>query len=533
MTRPGGEGQLPRRPEARPAADGGTLPAGAATPVTTPPPAVAAPPSPEPPRESAAAVSQSLEERLAAATAAGGLTVLPPDFGDAQGDWTTVRAGDPFTILYLDYRQADRISPEMVSRHRELLQRFWQEKLRSMTQGAARFAILKKYGGPEESERLIRSYPEVIENARQQLITRGGIEQAHRAIVDERESIACRRIDEKLEDFLVDLVLQPEEIRSLLLFGEREGVPAAKVANRIHERFRGRGLVAETEPAGATLEARLLSTAWIHPSRRRTETITVAAAAPQRKQSLLVPVLLFSIVVVLVLLTAAALRSSRRVDVPVATVTASAPQVVSAETTFSSSQTESAVESRTETQAAPVEASVLPTAEPAATAPTEREPAPAIDTSGIERERLRGELASIEQDPDPRSALDRLTTLEQTLGSRYADERIAATKLRAGLERVLLLRQLEQEKQAAEARALAEREREWEQRIAAIEELMKQPNYSGAKTLADQLLAAPDVPPPIADRGRRLRDQAVDELQKIFSGATVKSRTGRAPRRQQ
>jgi hypothetical protein len=530
VSRPDAEGHLPRRPRKDESADGGALPSATAGPAATPaaPPAPRAPePQHEPQRDSEPPATQSLQERLAAITAAGGLTALPADFGDVHGDWLTVRAADPFTVLVLDHRQADRISPEMVSRHRELLQRFWQEKLRSMTQGAARFAILKKYGGPEESERLVRSYPELIENAYQQLITRGAIDEAHRRIVEEKESIVCRRLDEKLDDFLVDLVLQPEEVRSLFLFGESEGLRSGTVADRIQARLRVKGLVPEGEPGGATLEARLLSTAWVHPSKRRSE-VVAAIAAPPRKASLLVPLLLFSMVVVLVLLAAAALRSAGHREQSIAEASSSTHEIVSTETA-PSTQTTTVTAQSVLTPETQVPEPVEPP--PAATETVEREPsAPAVDVA--EQQRIREELAAIEREPEPQSGLDRLSLLEPTLSAHYVDERIAAAKLRSDLERALLLRQVEEEKRVAGERAAADREREWMQRIAAIEELMKQPNYSGAKTLADQLLASPDVPPSIAERGRELRDQAVLELQKIFSRATVKSRTGRAPRRQ-
>src|SRR5688572_11740104 len=66
----------------------------------------------------------SLDERLSAVTNGGGFDGLPPEFGDVAGDWTTVRSDNPFTVLCLDWRSAARIPPELVERHRDLLQRF-------------------------------------------------------------------------------------------------------------------------------------------------------------------------------------------------------------------------------------------------------------------------------------------------------------------------------------------------------------------------------------------------------------------------
>ena len=131
------------------------------------------PPEPQPPP----APPSTLKERLEAATLAGGLVELPANFGDPTGDWETVKSENPFEALYLDYRHADKVTPEIVGRHREILHRFWREKLKSMTQGTARLTILAKYGGEYESDRLVRGYPERIDRAYHCLSTGSGIEE--------------------------------------------------------------------------------------------------------------------------------------------------------------------------------------------------------------------------------------------------------------------------------------------------------------------------------------------------------------------
>jgi hypothetical protein len=523
------EGVLPSRVES--ADERGMLPPVVSDEMVTPSPVPPETPSVPVTTDATIVDSRSIEERLAAITAAGGLTVLPPNFGDANGDWTTVSSENPFIVLCLDPSQANCIEPEMVAHHRELLQRFWQEKLRSMSQGAARYAILKKYGGSDESERRVRSYPELIERAYEQLATRSGIEAAARRIERERETLVGERVDQKLEDLIVDGVLQPEEVRVLLEFGEREGVRRPVVAERIQQQLQRRGFVGGIELDGdAALEARLLSTAWMHPAGRPETTTTMVVVAPKKK-SLLLPLFAFSLVVVLALLVAVALRTSEMprvqdsVVLPATSVQIeSTAQVPPAESSTQPPLTATVV---TATLAsAKVTSQDLPLSTATAEKPTN------VDTENLRR--VREELLVIKDvgGRDPQAALDRLSILEQGLGVENVAERLEAVQLRSAFEKALLLEERARAMEAAAEQARVEREREWDRRIASVEELMKQPNYSGAKALADQLLADPEIPPAAFERVKQLREAALAELQRIFAGAKVKSKTGRSSRGQ-
>ncbi len=517
-------------PSRAPLFDEGALPSVAPAGIATVPPNVTgtkAPISPgEDPPKGSQAVS-SLEDRIAQTTAAGGLTELPAGFGDPRGGWETVRSDNPFTVLFVDGGQAHRVTPEITSRHRDLLQRFWQEKLRSMSQGAARVSILHKYGGAEESERVIRGYPEAIERAYQKLATRDGIDSAYRTLVRERESQVLTRVDEKLDDYLVDFVLQPDELRALLAFAEREGIAPDAVLEHVQERLRILGYVPEHEPSGETKESRFLSTAWMHPS--VLPTILPAPPAVTRQRGVLLPLLAFSAVVVLVLVVAAALRSAR-VDHPQNLVThATTTRAPQRETPPPVSPNSSPAE-RPPALSLPIHTDPKPPAAP----PLEH----TANDRSAEHQRVLAEVASIRDaiGSDPQAALTRVSELEKNIRSDDADARVAAASVRSDIEKALLTKDLEAQKaaseQAAADAARVQRDREWQQRLAQVEELMRQPNYSGAKALADRIVAESDVPPEIAKRARELGDHAVAELQKIFSKATVKSKTSRPSREQ-
>lgn len=516
VPRPGG--QIP------PSAPGGTPVAG---------PATAATERIEPPAAATAAPPLSRAERIAAATRAGGLAALPASFGDTDGDWVTVRSENPFEVLYLDDHQAQQITPEIVSRHRELLQNFWREKLKSLSQGAARVAILRKYGGEHEAEALVRSYPGRIEDAYHRLSTFGGIEEEYRKIVTRQQKAFFARLDEKLTDFLVDSELQPQEIKALFELADREGVARELVAVRVQERVRAAGLVSDGDVSGTTLEQQLLSSSWAHPS-RRAQPPPAPSPEPRIRMS---PLLLFSLAVVLVLLIGAALAAYRMKPAPPAE--SEETDTIPVNTDLPDVQTAQALPR----ESAPVES--VPPAQPlpAAPDPIEEPAAPLVGSGETEpplptapppvaeppavspeaRASARTELDDIRalSTTDPDMALERASRLESTLAAHsqeFAEERVELANLRAEIQTAVV-----------QGRIAEERNQRWEQRLAQIESLSQQGNYSAAKKLADELLGEPDVPESIAARARKLAEEAVAKLQEVFSKAKVKSKTNRAP----
>lgn len=471
-----------------------------------------------------------LEERLAAATRTGGLLELPKDFGDAGGDWGTVRSENPFEVLYLDYRQASRITPEVVSRHRDLLQRFWQEKLKSMTQGAARLAILAKYGGVEQSERLVRSYPDLIERAFHRLSTIGGIEEAYREIITRQQKAFFARIDEKLDDFLIDSVLQPEETRALLALADREGVARELVAAHVQDRLRAAGLISEEAVLGATIEQQLLSSVWIHPSRKASAPPPLPPE-PRKTYPLLLALigLVLIVGVVMFLYQAQPAPSPAPVDPP-------APDAPTEIDTAPSGETAGVEppEFKPEIEPAPtqndVAASAIPGRREEVPSPLpEVSPAPPV-ISLEERQAVQGDLEEIRalRADDPQRALDLVEELDSRLGERrqeFAEERLALGILKAEIQSSMeRARERNEEARKREEERLAR----YEQSLAHIASMSQKGNFSGAKDLAEELLKEPDLPEPIALRARELADDAVRKLQEVWSGAKVKSRTKRS-----
>lgn len=247
-----------------------------------------------------------LGQRLASITRAGGLVELPPDFGDAGGLWLTIGSTSPFEVLLLDWRQAESITQEVVARHRNLLHGFWGETLRSMSQGAARISILKKYGGEHESDRLVQSYPGRIDSAFHRISTLRGIAEAHQEIVREIWAVTLAALDLMLDAFLVDQVLQPEEVKALFGKSDAAKVPREVVAEHLYRRIVEAGLTRDGGAVAGSLEEQLFSGAWRHPSRRVAVRPPEPDAAPLPRRRLL-PALSVSAAVVGVLASAATL----------------------------------------------------------------------------------------------------------------------------------------------------------------------------------------------------------------------------------
>jgi len=136
---------------------------------------------------------------------------------------------------------------------------------------------------------------------------------------------------------------------------------------------------------------------------------------------------------------------------------------------------------------------------------------------------------------DPNGALQRLQQLDSSLAAHpqeYAAERLDLANLRGQIQGAIMEGKLTEERkriqEESEVNAQKERMKEWEQRLAQIESLSKQGNFSGAKTLADRLLSEQNVPESIAIRAQKMADEAVAKLQAIFSKAKVKSKTARS-----
>jgi hypothetical protein len=471
----------------------------------------------------------AIEARIAAITTAGGLMKLPDGFGDRGGDWASVRGRSAFEILFLDWRQAERITPEMVARHRALLTAFWTETIGAMTQGSGRVSVPDLYGGEHRSAELVQSYLPTIEQAFSRLSTREDIAGAYKSLFLERQDNILARLDEQLTVCLFDKALQPAETRALFEFADREGIARDLVATHVANRLVAEQILPIGPVSGATGAERLLSTTWAHDS------VKPKPPDTPKPRNRFVPVFLFSIAVVLVLVVSSALWSRR-------TAATAAGSVVQPSTSTQALPTGRVPE---EPQLSPVQTTKnRPIEKPRASGPVSKnsEPTtpPAVTpvVSAEQRRAVHNRIEAIRRlaDSDPKAAVEQVTELDSGLAeheNEYASERLEVANIRGQLQSILMEQRLTEERtraqQETDARAQQERDKQWEQRLAQIDSLSKQGNYSGAKSLADQLLGEPNLPQPIATRAKGLSDDAVAQLQKIFSDTKVNAKTTRSP----
>jgi hypothetical protein len=208
------------------------------------------------------AEAPSQAERIRAATAAGGLQALPDGFGDAQGDWQTVQADEPFRRLYLDWRQAARITPEIVRRHHDLLRGFWKDVILRMQTGAAGGQIARRYGGRYASPEMVKSYPGELEQALQRLADAEGIRSAAEELSARRLAQVRERLDPLVRQSLLDGALSNDEAEALVDEGTRQGLSREETAQLVLATLRERGFTPADRVTSASPVDQLVGTRW-------------------------------------------------------------------------------------------------------------------------------------------------------------------------------------------------------------------------------------------------------------------------------
>jgi hypothetical protein len=202
----------------------------------------------------------TLRERLAEATSRGGLRTLPAGFDDADGDWQTVLSDDVFERLYLDRRQWQNITPEMVVRHADLLTEFWKQKHAVLSQGAAKLLIVRKFGG---NELKIRTYPAEIQAACEALRAPERIVAAGEKARQVRIKVGREKLDESIRLALADGQFVDVEARVFLARAAAVDLSEQEVREFLLERLQAKRLrpIVNGQPSG-TVPEDLFSVTW-------------------------------------------------------------------------------------------------------------------------------------------------------------------------------------------------------------------------------------------------------------------------------
>ena len=204
----------------------------------------------------------TLQQRITASTKAGGLKSLPGDFDAQNGDWKCITATEPFAVLYLDYRQAMFITPDMVASNFALLDKFWSTKKAFLNTGSNRTGFKRKYSHPEgadNGDRIIDNSTIIIKTAYDKLSAKEGIER----YFDEINNVRIRNGAEKLADSIQQMtargIASKTNIETCIAQGLKYELLENETATLIKKKFDELGFLPYDNTAGNNLLEQLLS----------------------------------------------------------------------------------------------------------------------------------------------------------------------------------------------------------------------------------------------------------------------------------
>lgn len=194
------------------------------------------------PEEGTHPISENtLKERILKSTMEGGLTKIPDNFNDKDGDWIVVKSENVFEILYLDYEQCRNITPEIVENNYKILKLFWDEKIATMT-GPAKTQIINKYGGSDGTERTLQGYPIKLGKAYKKL-NDTGIEGCFNEIDSERKKAGEHELQQVLDVTLADGKYELSEWNAVLQSGRRWNLKDDEIREFLLKNLHGQGFI--------------------------------------------------------------------------------------------------------------------------------------------------------------------------------------------------------------------------------------------------------------------------------------------------
>lgn len=205
--------------------------------------------------------ASALRERIARFMAIPEPSALPAGFDEAQGDWQTIQQSDPFTQLYLD-PSLSGVTAERAKLHHDLLAAFWQEKVDRLNQGTVAGPILRKYGGREQSKRVIVENRQRVEEAWRRLRDAESIQRERQRLADERRAAGFAALRPSMEVMVADDSFVRAESNLLFAKGLEMGLTEIEVAVFVESELRARDFLAAGIPTGHTLAMQIRSCDW-------------------------------------------------------------------------------------------------------------------------------------------------------------------------------------------------------------------------------------------------------------------------------
>ncbi len=203
------------------------------------------------------ATEVDVQSHLYHTTRYGGLDTAPQSFEDKGGHWQTIRSDNPFEVLFLDYTQYKAITPDIVKKNYEVLQKFWDGK-RLLMNGGARERIKARYG-----EETVNNAHKILEAAYNKLKTAEGIELYYREIEKKRYQNGIAAIQELADLSLDDGELTRKEAARIAAKGIDNGLSEEEVKDYLLTRLKEAGF----QPRSSAQHDHVFDNQWMTDSK--------------------------------------------------------------------------------------------------------------------------------------------------------------------------------------------------------------------------------------------------------------------------
>jgi len=153
---------------------------------------------------------QNYKERIKYYTSIGGLDEIPNGYDEKDGDWKHILSDNPFEVLYLDYKQIDKINEKIIQKNYNTLKKFWSKKQELYRTGivATRDQLKKRYG-----ENTLENALRFLDNAYNKLSS--NIKETYKEVDRKRFENAKEYLKRFLSIALADGILTDEEEREI------------------------------------------------------------------------------------------------------------------------------------------------------------------------------------------------------------------------------------------------------------------------------------------------------------------------------
>ncbi|MFH1004335.1 MAG: zinc ribbon domain-containing protein [Bacteroidota bacterium] len=220
--------------------------------------------------------NENTRNNISENTEEGGLETIPENFDEPNGDWKIINSSNPFEILFLDWKNKT-VSPAIVKRNFETLQKFWLEKTSVLDNAGNREIFKNKYGAGTVENSLV-----TLKNAYMILFSEKGISDCYNKINNERIRRGEENLTKNIKNMLDGGIASKAEIDLQFKKGLQYHLSKEESAEILKRNLDKRKFLPGGQISGSTLVEQLLSVdQWI--SEKKIGENKIAKPAPQHQ----------------------------------------------------------------------------------------------------------------------------------------------------------------------------------------------------------------------------------------------------------